>query len=64
MCLPTVGQQSEEDKMTSLTVTSGEALDARAFWMTLGQRATGMTGSLRQTATMGSPVSSGFPPLT
>ena len=29
--------------MTSLTVTSGEALDARAFWMTLGQRATGMT---------------------
>ena len=29
--------------MTSLTVTSGEALDARAFWMALGQRATGMT---------------------
>jgi flavin reductase (DIM6/NTAB) family NADH-FMN oxidoreductase RutF len=29
--------------MTILTVTSGEALDAKAFWMTLGQRATGMT---------------------
>jgi flavin reductase (DIM6/NTAB) family NADH-FMN oxidoreductase RutF len=29
--------------MTSLTVTSGEAIDAKAFWTTLGQRATGMT---------------------
>jgi flavin reductase (DIM6/NTAB) family NADH-FMN oxidoreductase RutF len=29
--------------MTALTVTSGEAIDARAFWMALGQRATGMT---------------------
>lgn len=29
--------------MTNLTVASGEALDARAFWMALGQRATGMT---------------------
>jgi flavin reductase (DIM6/NTAB) family NADH-FMN oxidoreductase RutF len=29
--------------MTSLTVTSGEAIDGKAFWTTLGQRATGMT---------------------
>ena len=29
--------------MTTLTVTSGEAIDAKAFWTTLGQRATGMT---------------------
>ena len=29
--------------MTGLTVTSGEAIDARAFWTTLGQRATGLT---------------------
>ena len=29
--------------MTDLTVTSGDAIDARAFWTTLGQRATGMT---------------------
>ena len=29
--------------MTALTVTSGDAIDAKAFWTTLGQRATGMT---------------------
>jgi flavin reductase (DIM6/NTAB) family NADH-FMN oxidoreductase RutF len=29
--------------MTTLTVTSGEDIDARAFWTALGQRATGMT---------------------
>jgi flavin reductase (DIM6/NTAB) family NADH-FMN oxidoreductase RutF len=29
--------------MTTLTVTSGEEIDAKAFWTTLGQRATGMT---------------------
>jgi flavin reductase (DIM6/NTAB) family NADH-FMN oxidoreductase RutF len=29
--------------MTSLTVTSGEAIDGKAFWTALGQRATGMT---------------------
>jgi len=29
--------------MTDLTITAGTALDAKAFWMTLGQRATGMT---------------------
>jgi flavin reductase (DIM6/NTAB) family NADH-FMN oxidoreductase RutF len=29
--------------MTDLTVTSGDAIDAKAFWTTLGQRATGMT---------------------
>jgi flavin reductase (DIM6/NTAB) family NADH-FMN oxidoreductase RutF len=29
--------------MSSLTVTSGEAIDGKAFWMALGQRATGMT---------------------
>ena len=29
--------------MTTWTVTSGEAIDAKAFWTTLGQRATGMT---------------------
>jgi flavin reductase (DIM6/NTAB) family NADH-FMN oxidoreductase RutF len=29
--------------MATLTVTSGEAIDAKAFWTTLGQRATGMT---------------------
>jgi flavin reductase (DIM6/NTAB) family NADH-FMN oxidoreductase RutF len=32
-----------DSDMTGLTVTSGEAIDAKAFWMTLGQRATGMT---------------------
>lgn len=29
--------------MTTLTVAAGEAIDARAFWTALGQRATGMT---------------------
>src|ERR1700744_2279901 len=29
--------------MTSLTVTSGADIDAKAFWTALGQRATGMT---------------------
>ena len=29
--------------MTDLTVTSGAEIDAKAFWTTLGQRATGMT---------------------
>lgn len=29
--------------MTILTVTSGEAIDTKAFWTALGQRATGMT---------------------
>jgi flavin reductase (DIM6/NTAB) family NADH-FMN oxidoreductase RutF len=29
--------------MSSLTVTSGDALDVKAFWITLGQRAIGMT---------------------
>jgi flavin reductase (DIM6/NTAB) family NADH-FMN oxidoreductase RutF len=29
--------------MATLTVTSGEAIDAKAFWTALGQRATGMT---------------------
>ena len=29
--------------MTGLTVTSGDDIDAKAFWTTLGQRATGMT---------------------
>jgi flavin reductase (DIM6/NTAB) family NADH-FMN oxidoreductase RutF len=29
--------------MASLTVTSGEAIDGKAFWTALGQRATGMT---------------------
>jgi flavin reductase (DIM6/NTAB) family NADH-FMN oxidoreductase RutF len=29
--------------MTTLTVASGEAIDAKAFWTALGQRATGMT---------------------
>jgi flavin reductase (DIM6/NTAB) family NADH-FMN oxidoreductase RutF len=29
--------------MTTLTVTSGQEIDAKAFWTTLGQRATGMT---------------------
>jgi flavin reductase (DIM6/NTAB) family NADH-FMN oxidoreductase RutF len=33
----------ETMNMTDLTVISGEAIDARAFWTTLGQRATGMT---------------------
>jgi flavin reductase (DIM6/NTAB) family NADH-FMN oxidoreductase RutF len=30
-------------EVTTLTVTSGAQIDARAFWMALGQRATGMT---------------------
>ncbi len=29
--------------MTTLTVTRGDAVDPKAFWMALGQRATGMT---------------------
>ena len=29
--------------MTTLTVTSGNEIDAKAFWTALGQRATGMT---------------------
>ena len=29
--------------MAALTVTSGDAIDPKAFWMALGQRATGMT---------------------
>jgi flavin reductase (DIM6/NTAB) family NADH-FMN oxidoreductase RutF len=29
--------------MTDLTVTSGDEIDAKAFWTALGQRATGMT---------------------
>lgn len=29
--------------MVALTVASGEAVDAKTFWTTLGQRATGMT---------------------
>jgi len=29
--------------MAALTVTRGDAIDPKAFWMTLGQRATGMT---------------------
>lgn len=29
--------------MTTLTVKSGNEIDVRTFWMTLGQRATGMT---------------------
>ena len=29
--------------MTTLTVTSGDEIDAKAFWTALGQRATGMT---------------------
>ena len=29
--------------MTALTVTHGDDIDPKAFWMTLGQRATGMT---------------------
>jgi flavin reductase (DIM6/NTAB) family NADH-FMN oxidoreductase RutF len=29
--------------MTTLTVTSGDAIDGKAFWTALGQRATGMT---------------------
>jgi len=29
--------------MAALTVAQGDAIDARAFWMTLGQRATGIT---------------------
>ena len=29
--------------MTDLTIVTGLALDAKAFWMALGQRATGMT---------------------
>ena len=29
--------------MTALTVTRGDAIDPKAFWMALGQRATGMT---------------------
>jgi flavin reductase (DIM6/NTAB) family NADH-FMN oxidoreductase RutF len=29
--------------MTTLTVTQGDAIDPKAFWMALGQRATGMT---------------------
>jgi flavin reductase (DIM6/NTAB) family NADH-FMN oxidoreductase RutF len=29
--------------VTDLTITAGPALDVKTFWMTLGQRATGMT---------------------
>jgi len=29
--------------MTALTVSTGDEIDAKAFWTTLGQRATGMT---------------------
>lgn len=32
-----------DSDMTTLTVTAGGAIDAKAFWITLGQRATGMT---------------------
>jgi flavin reductase (DIM6/NTAB) family NADH-FMN oxidoreductase RutF len=32
-----------DSDLATLTVTSGEAIDAKAFWTTLGQRATGMT---------------------
>jgi flavin reductase (DIM6/NTAB) family NADH-FMN oxidoreductase RutF len=32
-----------DDNMTSLTVASGHEIDAKAFWTTLGERATGMT---------------------